>query len=76
MAQSRVGSTIPRRRLLVLLVGFLLVACDVGPIQDNADLPSPVETVTAVEIDVDDLIVDAPSPSTDRSPYATAQRPR
>jgi hypothetical protein len=75
MAQTPAGWRTPRRWLLVVLVGFLLPACDLRPFPQNADLPMPVETVTAVEVDVDDLIVDKPSPSRERSVQHPRDRP-
>ena len=59
-----------RRRLWVLTVALVLVACDLSPLAGVDGHGAPVETVTASEIPVDDLDAgatvqarhDAPSP--------------
>ena len=51
-------------RLCLLLVGIVLAACDLRPVaggETTADPPVPVETVTAREIEVEDLVVDQPA---------------
>jgi hypothetical protein len=52
------------RRMGLLLVGIVLAACDLHPVvggETTADPPVPVETVTALEIEVEDLVVDQPA---------------
>jgi hypothetical protein len=50
-----------RRRLCVLVAAMAVVACDLSPLAGAGDTGrrTPVETVTALEIDVDDLPDDA-----------------
>lgn len=63
------GASRRRVRALSLLVGILLTACDVGPFVVDHDQAvgrtertnAPVETVTAVEVEADDLMLDMPS---------------
>jgi hypothetical protein len=52
------------RRLCLLLIGIVLAACDLRPLvgaETTADTRRPVETVTALEIEVEDLLVDEPA---------------
>lgn len=62
-----------RWRLCVLLAGLVLAACDLSPLaggETTADPRTPVETVTALEIDADDLRVDhPPAPHGGPSPH-------
>jgi hypothetical protein len=54
------------RRLCLLLIGIVLAACDLRPLvgaETTADPRRPVETVTALEIEVEDLLVDEPAPA-------------
>jgi hypothetical protein len=63
------GASIRRARAWVLTAAILLAACDASPFlvdhdqavgtADRTDVP--VETVTAIEVDVDDLMIDGPS---------------
>lgn len=69
MPKVPVGGAASRRaRALALLAGIVLTACDVGPFLVDHDpavtadrTEVPVETVTAFEVDVKDLMVDVPS---------------
>lgn len=63
------GASIRRARAWVLTAAVLLTACDGSPFLVDHDqavgaadrTAVPVETVTAIEVDVDDLMIDGPS---------------